>query len=232
MTNFDNNGDLFKTTQEYVVSFVKAPITTLQNHDLDVKGSALLLAMLPFALFLAIWSLMNRLISTLITTISGAFGGLGALIMPNADNFHADAMSTINWGGMFFGTLLLVATWFALMMVVPVLLTKIFKITEKICLKQLFTQTTALTIPMTAMSLIATILGFVGLALWFLPMILAVIAPILLQLFVINKTWDLKSNKTFYFVLLTQLIIVIVVGLLLASLISGMGNSLMDGLFF
>jgi hypothetical protein len=86
------NNETLKVTQEYIVNFFKAPITTLKNSTLDVNGAIILLALLPFALFLATWSLMNRLISTLIATISGAMGGLGALIMPNADNLHADAM--------------------------------------------------------------------------------------------------------------------------------------------
>ena len=226
------NNETLKMTQDYIISFLKAPITTLKNSELDLSGAIILLGLLPFALFLATWSLMNRLITTLITTVSGAMGGLGSLLLPDAGNLHADAMSTISWGGMFFNVLLLAVTWFALMLFVPILITKILKITTTICLKTLFIQTTVLTIPMTTMFLVATILGFMHLALWFLPVVVAIIAPILLHFTIIRKTWQLDANKTLYIVVITQIVIVIVVGLLFAGLAAGMGNSLMDGLFF
>ena len=226
------NNETLKLTQDYITSFFKAPITTLKNRELDFKGAIMLLGLLPFAFFLASWSLMNRLIFTLITTVASSFGGLGALILPDAGNLHADAMSTISWGSMFFSAILLVVTWFALIMFVPVLLAKLLKINKTICFKTLFVQTTALTIPISAMFLLATVLGFVGLALWFLPMVVAVIFPILLHFTIVKKTWNFDINKTLYVVVATQIIIVIAVGLLATGLLSGMGNSLMDGLFF
>jgi hypothetical protein len=133
---------------------------------------------------------------------------------------------------MFIGVLSLAVTWFVLMMFLPVVVAKLTKNPQTICLKALFVQTTALTIPMTVMFLLSTILGFMHLALWFLPMVVALIAPILLHFTIIRKTWNLDANKTLYIVIATQIIIVIIVGLLFTSLSASMGNSLMDGLFF
>ena len=221
-----------KSTQEYVISFFKAPITTLQNHDLDFTGALILLGLLPFSVFLAVWSLLNRLIGTMVTTVTSSFGGLGALLMPNATNMRAEMMASINWGGLFFGVLFIVATWFALMMFMPVLITKMMKNIETICLKELFTQLVAMTIPMAVLFLVATVLGFVGLPLWAMPVVVAVVVPILLHLFIIGMTWNLGSDKTTYIVLATQVVAVIVVGLLAIHLFTNVGGSMLDGMFW
>jgi len=216
----------------YILKFVKSPVATLREEELSFKDAVLLLAVLPFAAFLAIWSLINRLIPTFIMIISGAMGGLGSLILPsNPENLHADAMAATNWSGIFVEILLLVAVWFLLMMFVPVLAAKIFKCHKKICLQKLFIQTTVLTIPMSTMLLVATVFGFIGLPLWFLAVIIALIIPILLQFFVVGTTWKLGSDKSVYIVIITQIVVIIIAGLLFASLAAGIGNSLMGSLF-
>lgn len=221
-----------KSTQEYVISFFKAPVTTLQNHDLDFNGALILLGLLPFSVFLAVWSLLNRLIGTMVTTVTSSFGGLGSFLMPNAANVRAEMMSSINWGGLFFSVLLVVATWFALMMFIPVLITKLMKNEEVIYIKELFTQLVAMTLPMTVLFLMATVLGFIGLPLWILTVIVAVITPILLHLFVVGMAWNLGSDKTTYIVLATQVVAMIVVGLLAIHLFTNIGGSMLDGMFW
>lgn len=228
----NENNEFLKTTQNYIITFLKAPISTIQKRDLNFTGAVVLLGLLPFALFLAIWSFLNQFINTAVILVSSSFGGLGSFLTPNAANIRAEAMMQINWGLVFFGALTLVATWFSLMIFVPILITKFMKDAEPVCLKVLFSKTAASTIPMTILFLVATILGFVHLATWILPFVIALVIPILLHLFVVGLLWRLGADKTTYIVLVTQVIVAISVSLIAAMFVRLIGGLLLEGMFW
>lgn len=228
----NKNNDSIKATQDYLLRFFKKPIDTALNAKLDFNGGIILLAILPCALFLAIWSLINSLINVIITTVTTSFGGLGALMMPNAANMASEMMTAINWAGVFGNAFLIAAVWFGVMMFAPLLISKLFKSTKSICLRSLFLQTIAVTIPTTVMAILAMILGFAGLTLWLLSIVIAIITPIILHFFIINKVWELGWDKTLYITLITHLVIFIVIGLLISSSATMLIYSLTDGVFW
>ena len=207
--------NLFKNIWRYLVKFLKAPITTMENDELGFKEAAVLLGVLPFSLFLSIRSLIRSLINSISRAVS--------LEITLIDNIAARAFAEINWWSIFFNGLLVIAIWFALMIFVPLILAKIIKISQPFEIKKLFSQIVVITIPMILLYLLATIFGFIRFGLWFLPAVVSLIIPLLLHFVAIRNTCDESPNKVFYITFMTQVVIIIIAAFWLNTHVNIMG---------
>ena len=203
--------NLFKNIWEYLLKFIKAPIATIKNEELETTEAVILLGFLPIASFLSTWSLMRSLITSLFRAVSGFGFGFGG--GPSLAEVRSEALAEINWGRVFFNGLLTHAIWFALIMFAPLMIARIFKNTQTVDMKKLFSQMAVITIPMILLYLLATILGFFGLWLWFVPIAVSFVLPLLLHFIVIRDTFNESPDKALYITFITQVIIVVVASL-------------------
>jgi len=212
---------LFKNTWEYLLKFIKAPIATIRNEDLDTKEAAILLGFLPISLFLSMWSLMRSMINIMVNFGSGLFG------TPSPAQMRSEALAEIGWGGIFFNGLLTSAAWFALIMFVPLAMARIFKNMQPIDTKKLFSQMVVITIPVTLLFLLAAILGFLSLWLWFVPVAVSLVLPLLLHFVVVRNTFRGSLDKALYVTFITQVVIAVIAGFWLNAQINNLFADIM-----
>jgi len=197
---------LFKNVWEYLLTFINAPIATIRNEDLDTKEAAIILGFLPFSLFLSMWSLMRSIINAMMRFGSELFETSSPAQM------RSEALAEIGWGGIFFNGLLTSIVWFALIMFVPLAMARIFKNTQPVDTKKLFSQMVVTTIPVTLLLLLAAVLGFLSLWLWFVPVAVSLVFPLVLHFVVVRNTFRERLDKALYITFGTQVVIAVIAG--------------------
>ena len=220
---------IFKNIWEYLLKLAKAPISTIKNEELDLKGAAILLGLLPISLFLAMWSLMRSLINMAVNVMTS---GLGGLFGPSPAQMRAELLAEISWGSMFFNGLITSAVWFALMMFVPLGIARILKNTQTIDMKKLFSQMVVITIPVTSLFLLATVFGFMALWLWFILVAISLVIPLLLHFVITRNILNETPDRALYITFITQVIIVLVVSFWLNVQMGNMFTDLTGGFFW
>jgi len=199
---------MFKNVWEYLLKFIKAPISTMKTEELDPKEAAILLGFLPISLFLSMWSLMRSLVNLMFNAMLGFGGPFG----PTPTQMRSEMLAEVSWGSIFFNGLVTSAVWFALIMFAPLGIAKLFKNAQVIDMKKLFSQMAVITIPMTCLYLVATVLGFMTLWLWFVPVAVSLVLPLLLHFVIIRNIFKETPDHALYIAFITQVIIILVAG--------------------
>jgi len=215
--------NLFGNILKYIFKFIKAPISTMENAELGSKEAAIILAVFPVTMFLAIWSLIRSLVNSMINAAIQISG----LVETRTTQIRLRAFAEVSWGRIFFNGILIIAVWIALMVLVPYMLAKISKNPQPIDLKKLFSQIAVITIPMTLLQIIATIFGFISFGLWFIPITVSLLISLLLHFVAIRKTFNESPDKTLYIIFITHVIIVVIVGLWMNALTDNMLMNIM-----
>ncbi|MCL2559727.1 MAG: hypothetical protein FWE07_04505 [Turicibacter sp.] len=223
---------LFKSTSDYVVNFIKAPVTTLRLSALESKEAAIVTALLPLTLFVSLWSFTRSMVNAVINSMVGFMGTFG---MPSSEDIRfirAEILSEVNWGSLFLDSLLISTAWFALMMFTPFLITKLLKSERAVDLHKLFQKVAAITIPASLLFLVAAAFGFIGLSLWLIPMAVSLVLPLILHFFVNRDIFNETPNKTLYITFITQVIIMAIVVLWLNARMSNAFADMMGSFFW
>lgn len=207
------NFDITTTPWEFLKKFLKNPLSTTRDTELDVKSASLLVAIFPVSMFLALWALINNVLTTLANVLAIEIGSLFNGDYNVAANIRADLVGDFNWMQLFANTLLTSLLWFASITFIPVFIAKLFKIEKKVCYKQLFTSSAIITLPMSILLFAAAFFGVVSLMIWLLIIAVLLIIPFLLHYAVIKQIFAVSSDVAFYIVLLTQAIIILLVSL-------------------
>lgn len=218
----------FQNVWTYVLNFIKAPVSTLKSKELGSTEATILLVLLPIAYFTSVWSLIRGLIDAMIRLMDpfGLGGGWG---MPSPAQLRSEALAEVRWGNTFFNGLITSLIWFALMMFVPLIVAGIFKNTQLVDTKKLFSKMAVITIPVTLLFFSATILGFMSLWLWLLPVAASLILPMILHFVIIRDLFNETPDKAIYITFVTQIVILVFLGFWLNSQMNNMFTGMMMG---
>jgi hypothetical protein len=224
------------TAISFFKQFIKAPATAIKTNDIKGPEAIIYLALLPLSMFLLLYAFIWRMTTDIAIAIDGS--------RRYASEIREELGEFFSWGTAAFETILHVAVWFVLLLLVPFVLFKFFGTQEKVDIGKIFPVFAAATIPYTALFVIGAIITFLHMTagtafLVTASMALGSVAFWILHATAVKRCFNATTEQAVYSSIITYVIATMyslfgvwrVVGVLFDDLFGGFGGLLGGGFF-